>query len=245
QCHRSGGSETDRGAKTLGFSHLYSSLRLCGHHGRELPGPTGPVDLTTVISVRANNLRIKPRSWSLQCCYRYRSRDRSAPRGSAIVIVVSRHAAGTKPVVPTRATGMPGCRSRATRRAAPPAGQRHRPGGAAGRKASVAGRRGGLAHHESGVDEAAVGDRLVLDGGQQLGESQFTEAGEGLAHGGQRRQEVAGIGQIVEPDHADVIGNAQAAVPQAVNEPQGHLIVRSEDRRDTVEVLVPPDLVPR
>src|SRR5699024_2200891 len=62
QRHRSGGSETDRGAKTLGNSHLYSSLSLCGRHGRELPGPTGPVELTTLISVRANNLRIKPRS---------------------------------------------------------------------------------------------------------------------------------------------------------------------------------------
>ena len=51
-----------------------------------------------------------------------------------------------------------------------------------------------------------------------------------LAHRGQRRPEVRGFGDVVEPDDADVARHVEACRAEGVNEPERHLVVRGEHR---------------
>ena len=51
-----------------------------------------------------------------------------------------------------------------------------------------------------------------------------------LADGGQRRRRPAGLRQVVEAHHADVVRNAQAPLPQTLVHPERHLVARREDR---------------
>ena len=59
----------------------------------------------------------------------------------------------------------------------------------------------------------------------------FAERPEVLAHGGQRREEVLRLRQVVEADDAHVVRHANAAFGEAVDQTERDLIVGREDRR--------------
>ena len=67
--------------------------------------------------------------------------------------------------------------------------------------------------------------------GQEGSDTRIPQGLEVLVHGGQRGQEMAGIGLIIESDDADVLRHPNTPPRKPVDKAEGHLIVRGKDRR--------------
>ena len=70
-----------------------------------------------------------------------------------------------------------------------------------------------------------------LDLGEDVRDRSPPHLGEVLVDGGQGRQEGRGLGDVVEADDADVVGDPAAALVQGPQQPQRHLVVGREHRR--------------
>ncbi len=72
----------------------------------------------------------------------------------------------------------------------------------------------------------------VFDAADERGDGPLAERVEVLPDGRERRAVVRGIRDVVEPDDADLLGYAPAALGKRADHAERHLVVGGEDGRD-------------
>src|SRR4051812_28044119 len=81
-------------------------------------------------------------------------------------------------------------------------------------------------------DDLVVAAATALDLLEQQVHAGAADGGEVLADRGERRDEVRRLGDVVEADHADVLGHRTARLVQGAQQAQSVLVVGREHRRD-------------